>query len=128
MKLLSRYIAATFLKFWSLSLLALLLLVIVANLFGNLDTVFASRAGLLQFAEDTIRSLPKILDLLARHGVHATFFLIGDRVPGCLVEPTWIWSALGPAPPLPPRTVVLGATRSRMLRRLRRRSSPSSSC
>ena len=27
---------------------------------------------------------------------------IGDRVPGCLVEPTWIWSALGPPPPLPP--------------------------
>ena len=64
MKLLSRYIAATFLKFWSLSLLALLVLVIVAKLFGNLDTVFSSRAGLQQFAEDTIRSLPIILDLL----------------------------------------------------------------
>ncbi len=25
---------------------------------------------------------PQILDLLAAHGVHATFFLIGDRVPG----------------------------------------------
>jgi peptidoglycan/xylan/chitin deacetylase (PgdA/CDA1 family) len=25
---------------------------------------------------------PKVLDLLAAHGVHATFFLIGDRVPG----------------------------------------------
>ncbi|MBI2156251.1 MAG: hypothetical protein HYU26_04980 [Candidatus Rokubacteria bacterium] len=26
---------------------------------------------------------------------------IGARVPGCLVEPVWIWSALAPAPPLP---------------------------
>ncbi|MCB1163812.1 MAG: chitin deacetylase family protein [Candidatus Krumholzibacteriia bacterium] len=25
---------------------------------------------------------PRVLDLLARYGVHATFFLIGDRVPG----------------------------------------------
>ena len=64
MNLLSRYIAATFLRFWALSLLALLLLVIIAKLFGNLDTVFSSRAGLEQFVEDTIRSLPTILDLL----------------------------------------------------------------
>jgi lipopolysaccharide export system permease protein len=64
MKLLSRYIAALYLKFWSTSLLALVMLVIIANLFGNLDSVFSSRAGLVQFAEDTIRSLPTILDLL----------------------------------------------------------------
>ena len=64
MKLLSRYIAATFLKFWFLTLLALLLLVVVANLFGNLDTVLSSRAGLQQFLEDTVRSLPTLLDLL----------------------------------------------------------------
>src|SRR3989304_5669106 len=64
MKILSRYIARTYLKFWSMNLLALVLLVVVANLFGSLDSVFSSRAGLLRFLDDTVRSLPTVLDLL----------------------------------------------------------------
>ena len=64
MNILSRYIARTYLKFWLLCLLALVSLVIVANLFGNLDSVFTSRQALLAFLDDTLRSLPAMLDLM----------------------------------------------------------------
>ncbi len=64
MKILSWYIAKTFVKYWAISLLALMLLVVVANLFGNLDNIFTSRAKLLAFAEETFRSLPIMLDIL----------------------------------------------------------------
>jgi lipopolysaccharide export system permease protein len=64
MKILSRYIARTFIKFWLLSLLALLMLVVVANLFGNLDDVFSGLEGLLKFLDDTLRTLPGVFDLL----------------------------------------------------------------
>jgi len=64
MKILSRYIAGTYLKFWLLSLVALLLLVVISNLFGNLDSALSSKAGLLAFLDETVRSMPTVLDLL----------------------------------------------------------------
>lgn len=64
MKILPRYIARTYLKFWLLCLAALAALVVVANLFGNLDSVFSSRADLLAFLDETVRALPVMLDLL----------------------------------------------------------------
>jgi lipopolysaccharide export system permease protein len=64
MKLLSRYIAGTYLKFWSLALLAMVLMVVISNLFGNLDTVLSSPTGIFEFLEDTLRSMPMVLDLL----------------------------------------------------------------
>jgi LPS export ABC transporter permease LptG len=64
MRILSRYIAATYLKFWTFSLLALVMLVVVANLFGNLDDVFSGPQGLLEFLDETVRSMPGVLDLL----------------------------------------------------------------
>ncbi|HKJ00738.1 MAG TPA: LptF/LptG family permease [bacterium] len=64
MKLLSRYIAGIYLKYWSLCLMALVLLVIISNLFGNLDSIVTSPDGLFHFLDDTLRSLPGIFDLL----------------------------------------------------------------
>jgi lipopolysaccharide export system permease protein len=64
MNILSRYIAGTYLKFWLLSLLALVLLVVISNLFGNLDRALSSQAGLLAFLDETVRSMPTVLDLL----------------------------------------------------------------
>lgn len=64
MRILSRYIARTYLKFWLLCLTALVALVVIANLFGNLDTVFTSREELVAFLDDTVRSVPQMLDLL----------------------------------------------------------------
>lgn len=64
MKLLSRYIARSFLKYWILGLAALVLLFIISNLFGNLDSILSSRAGVVRFVNDTVRSLPTVLALL----------------------------------------------------------------
>jgi lipopolysaccharide export system permease protein len=64
MNLLSRYIARIYLKYWALCLLALVLLVVISNLFSNLDSIVTSREGLYRFIDDTLRALPGIFDLL----------------------------------------------------------------
>ncbi len=64
MNLLSRYIARIFVKYWVICLLALLALVVVASVFGNLDNVFAGREALLAFLDETVRAIPVLLDLL----------------------------------------------------------------
>jgi lipopolysaccharide export system permease protein len=63
MKILSRYIAITFLKYWAICTLAMLFLVIAANLFGHIDAVFTSTRKLVEFFGETVRSIPVILDI-----------------------------------------------------------------
>ena len=64
MKLLTWYIARTFLKYWLLCLLAFFSFVTVANLLGNLEKTFSSIQGLLIFIEETLRGMPEVLDIL----------------------------------------------------------------
>lgn len=63
MKILSRYIAITFLKYWTICTLAMLFLVIAANLFSHIDAVFTSKRKLVEFLGETVRSIPVILDI-----------------------------------------------------------------
>ena len=63
MKILSGYIAKIYLKFWLLSLSAMILLVIVANLFGGIDRAFSSVSNFLAFIDDILASLPITLDI-----------------------------------------------------------------
>src|SRR3970040_1337561 len=64
MTILSRYIAGTYLKYWALCMLALVLMVVISNLFSSLDSIITRPDGLSQFLDRTVRSLPSILDLL----------------------------------------------------------------
>jgi LPS export ABC transporter permease LptG len=63
MKILSRYIGKTYLKYWVLCQVALLLLVVVSRLFGNIDTVFTSGEQLRGFLDETLRTVPTFLDV-----------------------------------------------------------------
>lgn len=63
MKILSGYIARIYLKFWFLSLSAMILLVIVANLFGGIDRAFSSLSNFLAFIDEILASLPITLDI-----------------------------------------------------------------
>lgn len=64
MKILSWYIARTFVRYWILTLSALVLFVLLADLLGSLEDVFTSWARFTAFLEDNLRSLPRILDIL----------------------------------------------------------------
>lgn len=63
MKILSGYIGKIFLKFWLISLSAMILLVIVANLFGGIDRAFSSLSNFMAFIDDLTASLPITLDI-----------------------------------------------------------------
>lgn len=64
MKTLSWYIAKDFLKFLTLTLTSMLLLVVVANLFGNVEAVFSSWKGFVSFLNQTLRSLPTAFEVV----------------------------------------------------------------
>lgn len=63
MKILSRYIAITFFKYWAICTTAMMFLVIAANLFGNIESVFTSLGKFVEFLGETVRSIPVILDI-----------------------------------------------------------------
>jgi lipopolysaccharide export LptBFGC system permease protein LptF len=63
MKILSWYIGKTYLKYWVLCLMALLLLVVISRLFGSIDTVFTSSERLRAFLDETLQTLPTFLDV-----------------------------------------------------------------
>lgn len=63
MKLLSGYIAKVYIKYWALSLLAIMLLVLAANLFGNIDNVFTSWPRFKEFLVENLQVIPTVLDL-----------------------------------------------------------------
>ena len=62
MSILTRYIAATFLKHLMFTGIALVALVLVANLFGRLERVFASWEALRLFAETSLRGVPGVIE------------------------------------------------------------------
>lgn len=62
MSILTRYIAATFLKHLIYTGIALVALVLVANLFSRLERVFASWEALRDFTEASLRSIPGVIE------------------------------------------------------------------
>ena len=64
MGILTRYVATTFLRHLVLTLVALVGLVVVANLFGDLEDAFSGWRALVEFADRTARSLPAVVEML----------------------------------------------------------------
>ena len=62
MNILSRYVLRDFLTYFLLCLTALVLLVFVANTFGNIDSIFRSWESLRDYLEKSGRSLPTVLE------------------------------------------------------------------
>ena len=64
MNLLTRYIAFGFLKYWVLTLLALLMLVLLANFVAAWDRVLSDWQAVLGFLESTGRAVPGVVETL----------------------------------------------------------------
>ncbi|MDH5752071.1 MAG: LptF/LptG family permease [Deltaproteobacteria bacterium] len=64
MRILSWYIARTFLKYWILCVFALLAFIVVANLLGNLDNIFTGWNQFVKYLTELVRSMPGVLDIL----------------------------------------------------------------
>jgi lipopolysaccharide export system permease protein len=62
MSILTRYIASAFLKNLIFTGLALVALVLVANFFGQIEQVFSSWEAVLNFLDDSLRSIPFIVE------------------------------------------------------------------
>ena len=62
MNILSRYVVLDFLNYFLLCLTALVLLVFVANTFGNIESIFRSWESLQNYMRDSGRSLPTVLE------------------------------------------------------------------
>ena len=62
MNILSRYVVRDFLNYFLLCLTALVLLVFVANTFGNIESIFRSWESLRNYLKDSGRSLPTVLE------------------------------------------------------------------
>ena len=64
MNILTRYVAATFLKYFVYTLIVLISLVLLANLFAAIEEVLSGWRELLAFLEQTARSLPGVVEML----------------------------------------------------------------
>lgn len=64
MKILSWYIAKDFLRYLALCLAAMVLLLLVAELFNKIETAFSGWGDFLAFLEDTLRVLPKFFEII----------------------------------------------------------------
>lgn len=64
MKILARYIARDYLRYWLLCLLGLVSLVVLSSLLGNINEVFTSWERFVLFAGQTLRNLPRMVELL----------------------------------------------------------------
>jgi LPS export ABC transporter permease LptG len=64
MTILFRYLARDFLRNWLLTLSALVVLIIIAALFGNIETAFSSWESFLGFYQKTVQSLPGLVEIL----------------------------------------------------------------
>jgi lipopolysaccharide export system permease protein len=62
MNILSWYVAKDFLRYLFYCLLAMLALLIVANMFGNIESVFSGWRSFVLFLDDTGRSIPTLLE------------------------------------------------------------------
>lgn len=64
MSILSRYVAKAFLKYLVLCLMAMVLLLLIADLFGNLESIFSSWRKFRDFLDTTARSMPTIVEIV----------------------------------------------------------------
>ena len=64
MSILARYVARDFLKYLFSCLMAMVLLLLVANLFGNIESVFSSWRKFVEFTESMARAIPTIFELV----------------------------------------------------------------
>ena len=64
MTILFSYIAKDYFRYWIFNLTALVSIVVVANLFGNIDLVFRNWRAFLGFVDKTLRSLPETVEIL----------------------------------------------------------------
>lgn len=64
MSILSRYVAKAFLKYLVLCLMAMVLLLLIADLFGNLESIFSSWRKFQEFLDTTVRSMPTIFEIV----------------------------------------------------------------
>lgn len=64
MTILFRYLARDFLRNWLLTLAALVVLIVIAALFGNIEAAFSSWESFMEFYQKTVRSLPGLVEIL----------------------------------------------------------------
>ncbi|MCZ6472742.1 MAG: LptF/LptG family permease [SAR324 cluster bacterium] len=64
MKILSWYVAIEFLRNLLLCLLAMLLLLLIANMFGDIESAFNSWPGFLRFIDNAAGSVPTIVEIV----------------------------------------------------------------
>src|SRR5262249_31107929 len=64
MTILFRYVARDFFKNWLGTLTALIVLIIIAALFGNIDEAFSSWESFLEFYDKTVKSMPGLIEIL----------------------------------------------------------------
>ena len=80
MKILSQYVVKDFLKNLVYCLFALVGLMVVGNLFGNLDNIFSSWHAFLLFLKSTAKSLPKMFEILLHFSVLLATVLTFNRL------------------------------------------------
>ncbi len=64
MSILSWYVARDFLRYLFLCLLSMVLLLLIANIFGNIESVFAGWREFREFLDTTVQSVPTILEIV----------------------------------------------------------------
>jgi lipopolysaccharide export system permease protein len=64
MSILFRYVARAYLKYLFLCVLAMVMLLLIANIFGNLESIFSSWQKFADFLDSTIRSMPTVLEIV----------------------------------------------------------------
>ena len=64
MSILSWYVARDFLRYLFLCLLSMVLLLLIANIFGNIESIFAGWREFREFLDSTVQSAPTILEIV----------------------------------------------------------------
>lgn len=64
MSILSQYVSRYFVKYLLLCLMAMILLLLIANIFGNLESIFSSWRKFLEFLDSTMRAVPAIFEIV----------------------------------------------------------------
>jgi LPS export ABC transporter permease LptG len=64
MSVLFRYVARDFFRNWLATLTALVMLIVIAALFGNIDEAFSSWEAFQEFLDKTVRTLPGLVESL----------------------------------------------------------------
>src|SRR5689334_11482001 len=64
MTILFRYVAKDFFRYWIGVLTALITLIVIAALLGNIDEAFSSWESFLEFYNKTVKTLPGLIEIL----------------------------------------------------------------